>query len=196
MNWRPSKVSSVLGCCSFDDLGNVWLSYLVCPGLSDAVEASTIGSLTLYRETKFIYRLRFCCDSFSTWIFLRSFRHHLRTNCRTETANVEQTEKMMSFIACEISLGSQICESDFWVQIDSIEKPIKSNSVGSGNISHVGLLWKRTCSPGTRLLGGNAHGCCLLTSKKVQKQIQTAHSTCAWKTWRWRWDEQGTNLSP
>ena len=31
-------------------------------------------------------------------------------------------------------------------------------------------MWKRTCSAGTRLLSGNAHGCCLLTSRKVKKE--------------------------
>ena len=36
------------------------------------------------------HRLWFCCDSFFTWIFLRSFRHHFRTLCRTEIANVKQ----------------------------------------------------------------------------------------------------------
>ena len=46
--------SPVLGCCSFHELRGNWLSCLVCPGLSDAVEASTLGFLTLHRETKFI----------------------------------------------------------------------------------------------------------------------------------------------
>ena len=60
-------------------------------------------------------------------------------------ANVKQTQKMSPFITCEISLGQYVCELvfgvnvfdfDFGVQIDSIEQPIKSNSVGSGNMSH------------------------------------------------------------
>ena len=60
-------------------------------------------------------------------------------------ANVEQTQKMIPLITCEISLGQYVCELvfgvsvfdlDFGVQIDSIEQPIKSNSVGSGNMSH------------------------------------------------------------
>ena len=46
-----------------------------------------------------------CCDSFFTWVFLRSFWHHCRINCRTEMANVEQTQKMIPFVTCEISLG-------------------------------------------------------------------------------------------
>ena len=91
------------------------------------------------------HRLRFCGDSFFTCIFLLSFRHHFRTLCRTEMANAKQTQKMIPFITCEISLGQHVCELvfgvdvfdlEFGVQIDSIEQSIKSNSVGSGNMSH------------------------------------------------------------
>ena len=32
--------------------------------------------------------------------------------------------------------GVDVLHLDFWVQVDSIEQPIKSNSVGSGNMSH------------------------------------------------------------
>ena len=62
-------------------------------------------------------------------------------------ANVKQTQKVIPFITCEISLGQYVCELvlgvnlfdlDFGVQIDSIEQPIKRNSVGSGNMSHCG----------------------------------------------------------
>ena len=58
-------------------------------------------------------------------------------------ANVERTQKMVPLITCEISLCQYICELvcgvtvfdlDLGVQIDSL--PIKSNSVGSGNMSH------------------------------------------------------------
>ena len=60
-------------------------------------------------------------------------------------ANVQQTQKMIPLITCEVSLGQYVCELvygvnvfdlDFRVQIDSIESPIKSNSAGSGNVSH------------------------------------------------------------
>ena len=60
-------------------------------------------------------------------------------------ANVKQTQKMIPFITCEISLGQYVCElvfgvnvfdMDLGVQIDSIKLPIKSNSVGSGDMSH------------------------------------------------------------
>ena len=60
-------------------------------------------------------------------------------------AGVEQTQKMIQYITCEISLSQYVCELvlgvnvfdlDLGVQIDEIKLPIKSNSVGSGNMSH------------------------------------------------------------
>ena len=60
-------------------------------------------------------------------------------------ADVEQRQKMIPFITCEISLCQYVCELvpgvnvfdlDLGIQIDSIKQPIKNNSVGSGNMSH------------------------------------------------------------
>ena len=60
-------------------------------------------------------------------------------------ADVEQTQKMVPLITCEIALCQYACELilgvnvfdlDLGVQIDSIKQPLKSNSVGSGNMSH------------------------------------------------------------
>ena len=39
---------------------------------------------------------------------------------------------------CELVLGVNVFDLDLGVQIDSIKQPIKSNSVGSGNMSHCG----------------------------------------------------------
>ena len=60
-------------------------------------------------------------------------------------AHVEQTQKMIPFITGEISLCQYVCELvlgvnvfdlDLRVQFDSTKQPMKSNSVGSGNMSH------------------------------------------------------------
>ena len=60
---------------------------------------------------------------------------------------VEQIQKLTPFNTCEISLGRYVSELvlgvsafdfDLGVQIDSIKQPIKSNSLGSGNMSHCG----------------------------------------------------------
>ena len=62
-------------------------------------------------------------------------------------AYVEQTQKMILLITCEISLCQYVCELvfgvdvfdlDLGVQIDSVKQPIKSNSVGSGSMPHCG----------------------------------------------------------
>ena len=54
-------------------------------------------------------------------------------------ANVKQTQKMIPFITCEISLGQYVCELifgvnvfdlDLGVQIDSTKQTNKSSSVG------------------------------------------------------------------
>ena len=39
---------------------------------------------------------------------------------------------------CELVLGVNVFDLDLGVQIDSIKQPIKSNSVGYGNMSHCG----------------------------------------------------------
>ena len=58
---------------------------------------------------------------------------------RTDMANAEQTQKMIPFITCEISLGQYVCELvlgvnvfdlDLGVQIDSIEQPISVSLSG------------------------------------------------------------------
>ena len=59
-------------------------------------------------------------------------------------ANVKQAKKMIPFVTCKNTLGQYVCELVFGVnvfdldlrfQVDSIKQPIKSNSVGSGNMS-------------------------------------------------------------
>ena len=59
-------------------------------------------------------------------------------------ANIEQAQKMIPLITCEISFGWNVCEFvfavdvldlDFWVQVNSIEQLIKRNSVDPENMS-------------------------------------------------------------
>ena len=58
-------------------------------------------------------------------------------------AGVQQTQKMIPFITCEISLCQYVCELILGVTVfdldlgvqNSIKQPIMSNSVGSGNFS-------------------------------------------------------------
>ena len=62
-------------------------------------------------------------------------------------ANIEQTQQMIPFVTCEISLGQHVGKLGFLVSMYliwilgpnfSIEQPIKRNSVGPGNMSHCG----------------------------------------------------------
>ena len=57
---------------------------------------------------------RFCRDSFSTLIVLRSFRHCIRAHCRTEMADIDQTQQMIPFITREISLWLECLWIGFW----------------------------------------------------------------------------------
>ena len=90
------------------------------------------------------HRLWFCCDSFFTCIFLRSFRHRFEIIDGTEMADVEQTQKIpfhssrvkFPFVSMSASWFLVSMYLICGVQIDSIEQPIKSNSVGSGYMSH------------------------------------------------------------
>ena len=59
--------------------------------------------------------------------------------------NIKQGQQMIPFITCEIPLCQDICELvfgvdvfdlDLRIKINSIEQPINSNSVSSGNMSH------------------------------------------------------------
>ena len=89
--------------------------------------------------------LWFCCDSFFTCIFWCSFRHRFKIIDGTDMVDVEQAQKMIPFITCEVSLCQYVCELvfgvnvfdlDLGIQIDSVKQTIKNNSVGSGNMTH------------------------------------------------------------
>ena len=78
---------------------------------------------------------RFCCDSFFSWILLKSFLHHFRTSGRTEMDDIEQAPKMIPLVTCEISFGQYVCELVFGVDVLDLEffgsKLIRSNSHSS-----------------------------------------------------------------
>ena len=58
-------------------------------------------------------------------------------------ADIKQAQQMIPLITCEISFGQMSAtwflvvdalDLDFWVQVNSIEQPIKRNSVSPGNM--------------------------------------------------------------
>ena len=90
---------------------------------------------------------RFCCDSFFTWIFLRSFRHYFRTICGTEMADAKQTQKMIRYITCEVSLGQYACE--LVLSINVFIWILGSNLIRSYNESRATVwFWKHVSLSG------------------------------------------------
>ena len=116
----------------FRELRGNWLSCLVFPGLSDAVEGSTPGVLSLHRETKFIIGFDFAVTLSSPESFCVLFDITSEQSSRTEMANVKQTQKMIPFITCEVSLGISMSASWFLVSMYLIwifgSKLIRSNN--------------------------------------------------------------------
>ena len=69
----------------------------------------------------------------------------LRAVNLAEMAHVEQTEKMVPLITCEVPFSQHVSELFFGgnifdlnlrIQINSVKQPVLINSVGSGYVSH------------------------------------------------------------
>ena len=86
---------------------------------------------------KIHHRSQFCCDSFFTWIVLRSFRHCFRAHCGTEMADIEQAQQMIPLITREIFLV-KMSASWFLVSMYLIwifgSKLIRSNKQSSATL--------------------------------------------------------------
>ena len=88
------------------------------------------------------HRLRFCCDSFFTCIFLCSFQHHFKTIGETEMADVEQTQKMIPLMTCEISLGQYVCDLVFGVKVFDLDFGVQIDSIKLTNQEQLCGFWK------------------------------------------------------
>ena len=108
MSVRIQRVSPFYRTSQFADSEEFDFRVWFFPGLSDAIEDSATSVLSLHRETKFIIGFDFAVTLSSPESLLCSSRHHFRTLCRTEMANVQQTQKMIPLITCEISLGQYV----------------------------------------------------------------------------------------
>ena len=66
------------------------------------------------------------------------FRHRFRTNCRTEMADIEQTQKMIPFVSCETSLWLECRQVGFLVSMYLIwileSRFIRSNNQSSATV--------------------------------------------------------------
>ena len=84
----------------------------------------------------------------SSDLLLSSFCLCSGASCKAEMAKVQQIQQMILFITNEIPFEEDVCvfvcgvnvvDLHFGVPINSIEQPIKNNSVSSGNVSHCGI---------------------------------------------------------
>ena len=73
-------------------------------------------------------------------------RIELSAALRHEKADIKNTWKVVPFMACEMSFCPSVCElilgdnipdANLWIQINSVQQPVKRNSVGSGNMSQI-----------------------------------------------------------
>ena len=69
----------------------------------------------------------------------------LSTAERTEMADVKQSKKIVQLTTCETAFCLHVCNLVFGInapnlnlriQVDPVKQPVKSNSVGSGHMSH------------------------------------------------------------
>ena len=63
----------------------------------------------------------FCCDSFFSWILLRSFRHCIKANSRIEMVDFEKAQQMIPHITCAISFGYNVSELVFGVDVFDLD---------------------------------------------------------------------------
>ena len=145
MSKRSQRVAPFYDAAQFANSEEIDFHVWFFPRLSDAIEATHIRSPFAASRDKSIIGFDFAVTLSSPESFCVLFDITSEQYVELKWLNVEQTQKMIPFIICEVSLGQYVCELVFGVnvfdlnlgvQIDSIEQPIKSNSVGSGNMSH------------------------------------------------------------
>ena len=57
------------------------------------------------------------------------FLGHFKTIDGTEMASVKQTQKMIPFITCEVSLGQYVCELVFGVDVFDLDFGVQVNAI-------------------------------------------------------------------
>ena len=161
---------SVPVCCTLKKLrGTAWLSELVFKGFQmKSRQARSDHTASRYQ---FRHRLWFCCDSFFTCTFLCSFRHRFDAVDGAEMANVEQTQKMVPLITCEISLYQYVCELVFGV--NDLIWILGFELILSNNQSRATLWVLETCL-NVGLLPFNDHlDHCFVVFKEIQHSFLT-----------------------
>ena len=105
----------------------------------------SFGSLTRYRETKFIIGFDFAVtlsspESFCVLFDITSEQlvelKRLMLNKHKRWFHSSREKFPLVNMSASWFFGVDVFDLDFGVQIDSIKQPIKGNSVGPGNMSH------------------------------------------------------------
>ena len=115
MSWRPSQVSPFLVAAHSTSSEVFDFQFLFSPGFLMQSKQARLDPLRCIARPNsssalILLWLVFIC------IFLCSFRHRFKTIGGTEMANVEQTQKMILFVTCEISPRSVCLRVGFWCQ--------------------------------------------------------------------------------
>ena len=127
------------------------------PWLFDAIGLEAAEELWRHKIRRHIHHCwsRLGHILFSFFLFLNSFCQRngadqaeiFGTAERAEMADVEQMEKIVPLVTCEVPFGQDVCDLlfgvnvtdlNFRIQIDPVKQTIQSNSVGSWNMSHCG----------------------------------------------------------
>ena len=91
---------------------------------SDAVEASTVGSLTRHLDTKFVIGFDFAVTLSSPESFCVLFDITSEQSVELKWLMLKKHKKMIALITCEfplVSMSASWFDLDLGVQIDSIE---------------------------------------------------------------------------
>ena len=86
-----------------------------------AVEASTLGSLSLHLDTKFIIGFYFAVTLSSPASSCVLFDIDLRLLMELKWLMLKKTQKMIPFITCEISLCQFVCELALGVNVFDLD---------------------------------------------------------------------------
>ena len=114
---------------------------MVLPESSDAAEASTFGSLTLYRETKFIIGFDFAVTLSSPASSLVLFEIASRQLMELKWLMLNKHKKMVPFITCEISLCQYVCELVLGVNVFDLDLGVRIDSIKQSNNQSRATLW-------------------------------------------------------
>ena len=85
-------------------------------GRFDALELGTVGELAASAQNQVQRRLRLCHNSLFSCSLLHPFRYHFGAPSRAENADIEQMEKIIPVITCEIASVSMSASCFFWCQ--------------------------------------------------------------------------------